>query len=165
MLNAAVNAALATTGIASFALTNNASAQHQHLVGSINGVHVTFEARCHTAKFERHTARPHGARCLPRGGAIFSTALGVRHRSCQAVGKMLGPALGAPLLGSLLATFHSAGQADPLVNGGCATLSVFGAGSFLCFLGSMALPRVVDGLQRSSLLPRRALRSSSTSSE
>ena len=104
------------------------------------------------------------ARHASRTGSIVGLAV-----TFEAIGKMIGPAAGAPVLSALLGAFRldgvvsavddmpSDGHAGPiavplLANGATATLSLFGAASFLCFLGAVALPRSVDGPRRSSLL-------------
>jgi hypothetical protein len=113
-LNALGNAASATASTACFAATNNACYKHPQHIGSVNGVHVTFEA----------------------------------------IGKMLGPAIGAPLLGTLLKTLRPTDELDvpSSFNGAYATLVTFSAASLLCFVGSIALPITVDGPKSASLL-------------
>lgn len=146
------NAASGTASTASFAATNNAASKFPGRVGTISGVHVTAEA----------------------------------------VGKMLGPAVGAPLLGALLTAFRPGGASPPgtlapstaagtldssgsrssassalavvdsgpgpaaaaimMMNGASATMAVFSLLSFSVFLAALALPRVVDGPRRTTLL-------------
>ena len=88
------------------------------------------------------------ARFPARKGAISGM-----HVTCESVGKMLGPAVGAPLLGWLLGALRPPDDdTESLVNGASATLWVFAGACLLCWVGTLAMPRLVDGPRRSALL-------------
>lgn len=93
-------------------------------------------------------------------GAISGVAV-----TFEAIGKMLGPAAGAPILGALLAAFdrnaalgRSGGSVvggagvDPLLNGATATMLLFAGCTLIILIAAIALPSVVDGPRRSALL-------------
>ena len=96
------------------------------------------------------------ARFPTRMGAINGV-----HITAAAIGKLLGPALGAPLLGALLGALRpSEGRTAALqLSGPWATFLIFGGASLVCFAGALALPRVVDGPQRAALLHGKSTRS------
>lgn len=110
-----------------------------------------------TAGTASFAATNNAARRFPAcAGAITGV-----HVTAEAIGKLLGPALGAPLLGALLAALRPPhGHAEALqLNGPVVTMLAFGGASLLCFAGTLALPRVVDGPQRSALLHGKSGRS------
>lgn len=80
-------------------------------------------------------------------------AISGMHVTCESIGKMLGPAVGAPLLGWLLGALRPPDDdAESIVNGASATLWVFAGACLLCWVGTLAMPRLVDGPRRTALL-------------
>ena len=116
-----------------------------------------------TASTASFAATNNAAAAFPeRSGSLVGALV-----TFEAIGKMLGPALGAPLLSSLLATLtpetpsleqlSGGNAADPLAadawaNGASATFGVFAAAACLFGTAALALPRAVDTPRQASLL-------------
>lgn len=83
-----------------------------------------------------------------RMGSITGVAVTV-----EAIGKMLGPAIGAPMLSALLDALRPAeGGFSVWANGGEAAFAIFGAGAVLLAVAALALPKSVENPRRASLL-------------
>ena len=153
LVTAVVYASIVPLTLAAFPLSPVGGAAICVVFAAIGGSAVTTTA---TAAFaatnnacERHRDRL---------GSISGVAVTV-----EAIGKMAGPGLGAPMLSALLAALKpSAAPPDgasiepsptlAMANGAFATFGVFAAFSLLLALASLALPRSVEAPRRSALL-------------